>query len=68
MELTLNSDEKRQLMEILEEHQRELLVEISRAKHHHDFRSTLQKKEQLVESIIHKLEAAQAGALTSSSA
>lgn len=65
MELTLSSDEKRLLMEILEEHNRELLVEISRAKHHHDFRSTLQKKEQLLESIIHKLEAVQAGELAS---
>ncbi|HKM51809.1 MAG TPA: hypothetical protein VJY33_00275 [Isosphaeraceae bacterium] len=68
MELMLNSEEKQQLMEILEEHQRELLVEISRSKHHHEFRSTLQKKEQLLESIIHKLEATQAGELTSNSA
>jgi len=57
MELMLNSEEKRQLMEILEEHQRELLREISRAKHHHAFRSTLQRKEHLLESIIRKLEA-----------
>ena len=65
MDLILNSEEKSLLMEILEEHQRELLVEISRAKHHHEFRSTLQRKEQLLESIIHKLEATQAGELTS---
>jgi len=67
MDLTLNPDEKRQLIEILEEHQRELLREISRAKHHHDFRATLQKKEQVLESILVKLQLAQAGELTSSS-
>jgi len=67
MDLTLNSEEKRQLMEILEEHQRGLLREISRAKHHHDFRATLQKKEQVLESILVKLQLAQAGELTSSS-
>jgi hypothetical protein len=66
MELMLNSEEKRQLMEILEEHQRELLREISRAKHHHTFRSTLQRKEQLLESILHKVEATLAGELMSS--
>ena len=64
MELMLNSEEKRQLMEILEEHQRELLREISRADHH-AFRSTLQRKEQLLESIIRKLEATLAGELKS---
>jgi hypothetical protein len=67
MDLILNSEEKRQLMEILEEHQRELLREISRAKHHHTFRTSLQKKEQLLESIIDKLEAAQTGELASNS-
>jgi len=65
MDFTLNPDEKRQLIEILEEHQRELLREISRAKHHHDFRATLQKKEQLLESIMLKLQLAQASELTS---
>ena len=65
MDLTLNCEEISQLMAILEEHQKELLREISRAKHHHDFRSTLQKEEQVLESIILKLQLAQAGELTS---
>ena len=68
MELMLNSEEKRQLMEILEEYQRGLLREISRAKHHHEFRSSLQPREQLLESIIYKLAATQAGELTSHTA
>ena len=68
MDLILNSDEKRVLMEILEERHRKFIVEISRGKHHHDFRSTLQKKEQLLESILHKLETVRTGELTSRSA
>lgn len=67
MELMLNAEEKRQLMEILEQRQRELLWEISRTKHHHTFRSKLQRKEDLIESMIRKLEASLAGELTSTS-
>ncbi len=55
MELTLSSIERELLVEILEEHHRELLREIARTRHY-EFRDLLKRKEQLLESILHKLQ------------
>ena len=55
MELTLSSTEKDLLLEILGQHHRELLREIARTTHH-EFKDGLKKKEQLLESIVSKLE------------
>jgi len=55
MELTLSSIERELLVEILEEHHRELLREIARTGHY-EFRDLLKRKEQLLESILHKLQ------------
>jgi vacuolar-type H+-ATPase subunit E/Vma4 len=60
MELTLTSAERELLLEILEEHQRELLREIAKAKHH-EFKSVLKNKEKTLESIVTKVEVAQPG-------
>jgi chromosome condensin MukBEF complex kleisin-like MukF subunit len=60
MELTLTTDERELLMEILEERQRELLREISRS-NHHQFRTALKKNERLLETLIGKLRAMQMG-------
>jgi hypothetical protein len=67
MELTLNSDERELLMEVLEAHHHELLREISRAKHH-EFKSALKNKERLLETVINKVKVAQPGELTVCSA
>ncbi len=53
MELLLTSDEGELLMEVLEEHHRALLWEISRTKHH-EFKLALKNKEKLLVSIIDK--------------
>jgi hypothetical protein len=58
MELTLTPDEGELVTEILVERQRELLREISRAAHH-DFKQELKRKENLLESILQKVGAAQ---------
>jgi len=55
METLFNPMERELLLEILEEHHRELILEIARTRHH-DFRHVLRRKEQLLESIVHKLE------------
>jgi len=55
MEPAFSPTERELLLEILEEHHRELLRDIARTKHH-DFKDVLKKKEQLLESIVHKLE------------
>jgi len=55
MEITFSASERELLLEILEAHHRELLREISRTKHH-DFKQDLKKKEQMLESIVDKLE------------
>lgn len=62
MELTLTSDERELLMEVLEEHHHELLREISRAKHR-EFKVALRNKEQLLGSVVAKLKTAQESAL-----
>ena len=56
MDLLLSSSERELLLEILEEHHRELLREISRTEHH-AFRSALKNKERLLERVLDKLEA-----------
>ena len=62
MDLTLNTDERELLLEILEERQRELLREISRA-NHHQFKVALRKNEHLIEMLIGKLRALHLGDL-----
>ncbi len=51
MELHLTSDQRELLREILEEHQRELLLEIARADHY-NFRQVLRTKEKVLESLL----------------
>jgi|SRR5579859_84495 len=58
MELTLGSTERELLLEILEKHHGELLVEIARTRHH-EFKHFLQNKEKLLESVFNKLELGQ---------
>jgi hypothetical protein len=58
MELTLTAEERELVTAILAERHRELLREISRTSHH-DFKLVLRKNEQLLESILNKLGAAQ---------
>jgi len=53
MELLLTSDEGELLLEVLEEHHRALLREISRTKHH-EFKLALKNKEKLLVSILDK--------------
>ena len=55
MEFALSTAEKELLLEILEEHHRELLREIAKAKHR-EFRQDLRRKEELVESLVSKVE------------
>jgi hypothetical protein len=55
MELMLSSTERELLLEILEEHHRELLREIAWTKHH-EFKQVLKGKEKLLVSIVGKLE------------
>lgn len=54
MELTLTSREREFLAQILEERQRELLLEIARSDSH-QFRAGLRNSEELLESIIGKV-------------
>lgn len=60
MELTLTSAEREFLLEILEEHHRELFREIA-GTDHRDFKSVLKNKEKLLESVVNKLEMVQPG-------
>lgn len=57
MDLTLTSAERELLLEVLEEHHRELLREIARARHH-EFKVALRSKEKLLESTLTKLKVA----------
>jgi len=56
MEIVVTLEEKKFLVEVLRERQRDLLREISRARHH-PFRTQLQDNEKLLEAILSKLEA-----------
>jgi hypothetical protein len=60
MELTLTTAEREFLLEILEEHHRELFREIART-NHHQFKSVLKNKEMLLESVVNKLKVMQPG-------
>jgi len=55
MEVTLTSAERELLLEILEQHQHELLREIAKAKHQ-EFKAVLKNKEKTLESVVNKLE------------
>ncbi len=57
MELRLTEEERDLLVEVLGQHQRELLREISRT-HHHEFKVALKKNEHLLESLLSRIEAA----------
>ncbi len=52
--LILSGEEREFVFELLEERQRTLLREISRADHH-DFKVALQNKERLLESVLSRL-------------
>jgi len=60
MELTLTTAEREFLLEILEEHHRELFREIA-GTDHREFKSVLKNKEKLLESVVNKLEMLQPG-------
>ncbi len=60
MELILTTAEREFLLEILEEHHRELFREIA-GTDHREFKSVLKNKEKLLESVINKLEMVQPG-------
>jgi hypothetical protein len=55
MELTLSSEERELLFSILEQHHRELLNEIWHA-HHREFKNTLRKNDEIVESLLNRLQ------------
>jgi hypothetical protein len=55
MELTLTTAERELLLEILEEHHRELFREIA-GTDHREFKAVLKNNETLLESVINKLE------------
>jgi len=57
MELTLTCDEEELMREVLEEHHRQLIREIARARHH-EFKSALKDKERMIETVVAKLKAA----------
>jgi len=52
--LALNEEEKNLVQEILEERQRTLLLEISHTDHH-DFKRTLLKNAEVIESVLRQL-------------
>ena len=54
MELTLNAEEQALLQELLAECQRRLLMEICKT-HHGDYKLMLRKKEDVLESLLHKV-------------
>lgn len=58
MELTLTSDERELLLEVLEGRQRELLREIAHA-NHRQFKISLKNNERLLENLIGKLRCVQ---------
>jgi hypothetical protein len=61
MELQLNAEEQKLLAEILRQHQRELLLEISHADHH-EFKVALRERERMLEEMLKKLYAGQMAA------
>jgi hypothetical protein len=67
MELMLTSDERELMLEVLEEHHRQLIREIARARHH-DFKSALKGKERMIESVLNKLKGAHSAELSARAA
>lgn len=59
MELVLSSEEKKLMIDILEERHREFLREISRPHHHHEFKAGVRSNEKLLESVLNKLRASE---------
>ncbi len=55
MVLELTPAEHELLMQILEERERELLLEIRHAHHHREFRDLLRQKQELLDHMIEKL-------------
>lgn len=64
MEISFTPEERELLIDVLEERERELLREISRATHN-EFKSALRKNETVLQSAISKLHAAGQDRLTS---
>jgi hypothetical protein len=64
MEISFTPEERELLIDVLEERERELLREISRATHN-EFKVVLKKNEKLLQSVISKLQAADSEQLTS---
>ena len=58
MEVRLSSEERELMIQVLEDGERGLLKKISHA-NHHDSKHALEDKEELLESIIHKLRVAE---------
>ncbi len=54
MDISFSTEERELLLDVLEERQRELLREISRATHN-EFKTSLRRNERLLQSIINKL-------------
>ena len=60
MEMMLTNEEGQLLLEILEDHHRELFREIAQTDHR-EFKSVLKNKETLLESVINKLRITRSG-------
>ncbi|MBZ5629154.1 MAG: hypothetical protein LAO06_09855 [Acidobacteriia bacterium] len=58
MELHITAQEKELLAEVLRQHQRELMLEISHAAHH-DFKVALRDRARLLEELLKRLDAAE---------
>jgi len=54
MEIMLNASETELLLEILDEHQHQLLRQIAKTEHH-EFKEVLRRKEKAIESMLSKL-------------
>lgn len=54
MDLLLTAEERALLREMLEEHHRDLILEIARTDHHH-FRQVLRKKQKVLEALLEKV-------------
>lgn len=60
MELTLSAEEQELLLNILEQHHRELLKEIAHTDHH-EFKQGLRRNEKLLDSLVSRLRGAAVG-------
>jgi len=55
MELSLNDAERELLLQVLEEREAHFVHEIAKAHHHHEFKHGLQKRCELLEKVLEKL-------------